>query len=445
MGQNNALSYCRSMLKRVTARQVVALFAVGLLLYWVIVLLSHGTLFGTFFSVYNGHYFGKDFYIPFAVVERGDPWIDGKLNYPAGAVLLMKLMHHIVTPEALMAAASTKRSSAASFYQTQYAATTLFVVTQLLCTIAIIYYVCNASRLRKNSRWALAVSLAFSGPALTLWRSGNISAICYASIYAFLLLRDSRNPSSRMLSYVFLGTASSIKLYPIAFSLLLLRNQDKRRFIYCVLVCMALVFLPFLCFDGYKSIVDFLHIFFQESSSKYNYGVGLLYGFENLIKMTGALVGQYPTALPSWLKYIPVVAYLVLFMLSDEEWINLFAIGMICIRFPSYPFGHTLLLLLPAFVMLLNTLHEGYRLDVAMPALIGALAFLPYALPMVEYVNEMISEFGSKLVYPLSYGHIIVNYALTALFVCCVCHSVRASRSKLARIISNNQNDVGLR
>ena len=163
MGQNNALSYCRSMLKRVTARQVVALFAVGLLLYWVIVLLSHGTLFGTFFSVYNGHYFGKDFYIPFAVVERGDPWIDGKLNYPAGAVLLMKLMHHIVTPEALMAAASTKRSSAASFYQTQYAATTLFVVTQLLCTIAIIYYVCNASRLRKNSRWALAVSLAFSG------------------------------------------------------------------------------------------------------------------------------------------------------------------------------------------------------------------------------------------------------------------------------------------
>lgn len=107
-------------------------------------------------------------------------------------------------------------------------------------------------------RRLLYAALVLSGPMLFLLDRGNYLLYALLLMAVFLLYRNDETGWKRELSYLALAAATGIKLYPAALALLLLRERKFLPFLRTALYSVALVVLPFFCFQGgWRNIVWF--------------------------------------------------------------------------------------------------------------------------------------------------------------------------------------------
>lgn len=94
------------------------------------------------------------------------------------------------------------------------------------------------------------VSCALNGAVLFTFGRGNVMLLAFLFVLLFFWLKDSPNKWLRELSFVALGCASAIKVYPAMFALIFIRERRFLDLLRTALYSAFLVFVPFLFISG---------------------------------------------------------------------------------------------------------------------------------------------------------------------------------------------------
>ena len=379
----------------------------GNLLFWAAALLSRGKVMDNYFFVFDQYFFGKDFSLPICLSAADNPWEAG-LNYPAGAVVFFRAVSMILGP------ASTHISNIDAIQFNFYSI--IGMIGCLYFGVAILgYYI-----LKVTGSKILPLLLCGSGPVLYGVMCGNNIILVVGLVLIFLLLYENAVSAYRWIGYIALAIATSIKLYPAVFCLLLLRERRYADFLRLVAICAGLTLLPFFVFfNGWESVADFLTSFFSESTQKADWGVGYNYSIQNMVKMISALAYSYVHgSITPVIKLAVLAMAAVMALLVRERWMSLFWMALPCLWFPDYSYTYMLPLLLPALVELISRSRPSVGPDrPGVAAVVGiSLLFVPIPLPMIDFVNDEIFASSGYLIYPLSWGYVIQN-----VIILCIC------------------------
>jgi hypothetical protein len=120
-----------------------------------------------------------------------------------------------------------------------------------------------------------AILIVFSFPFLYAFDRGNIILLSMLLTLIFIRWYDSDNKYARWTAYIAIAAAVGIKIYPAFFLILLLRNRRVKDFVLCLVLSLALVFLPIYLTDG--TPMDLIRNIFD-----YTMGVPGAYGIVNI-------------------------------------------------------------------------------------------------------------------------------------------------------------------
>ncbi len=185
----------------------------------------------------------------------------------------------------------------------------------------------NKEESRKETAIFFILSL-LSFPMLFSIDRGNSVLIAVIFSLLFVAGYDSDDKKTRYLSYVFLGIAAGIKIFPFLFGLLVVRRfvesrkyEDLKEMAICAVIGAVIFLAPFALFEG--SFMAMLDNAFGYSGALFPYGhvdissiiqtTAILSGYENYSNLAGA-----GTAVS--LIFILSIAIYVLFYKNAEKW-----------------------------------------------------------------------------------------------------------------------------
>lgn len=152
-----------------------------------------------------------------------------------------------------------------------------------------------------------------SYPMLFCIGRGNNIIFSVIFVALFLMFYNSDNKNLRYLAYIFLGIATSIKIYPGLFGLLVLREgldkKDLKETLICVIIGALIFFTPFLLTDG--TFIDMFH-----NATNYS-GNAITFGHVNIISMLeGILIGLGVENYSSYRIIGHLISYSVLLLVT---------------------------------------------------------------------------------------------------------------------------------
>lgn len=401
--------------KNKTSFSIVRLFSVVLIaievIYWLMQVVTRGSGIEFNFCNYTEHLFGNDYFFPMAAGQYDDPWTSTGLNYPAGAILLGRVVLHILPSNSIYEYGSAE-------YQTFTYSVASLMLMFFIGMIILFICVMKAVHAKETDRLLLSGALALSAPMMFEWISGNYILIAAGLTFVFLLLYDSPKQSVRIFSYLILGIAASIKLYPAAFCwIILLERRSIKEFFTCLFIVVALTIAPFFLYNGFDSIGAFLNNLFSESDIKSDWGMGYNYSLQNTVKILSFLIGDYIFgSIPMSIKLLIVGILLVQTFVLKQKWKRIFLISLCFIWFFDYSYAYTLLFLVPALCLYLTTESDKTSYDgLEICIFIGyILIFSPIPLPGVDAAQLFISNISpdAAFIYPLSWGHVLTAFGI---------------------------------
>lgn len=171
------------------------------------------------------------------------------------------------------------------------------------------------------------VACALDGSVLYAFGRANVILLAFLFVLVFFWLKDSPNKLLRELSYLALGCASAIKVYPAMFALIFIRERRFLDLLRTALYSAVLVFVPFLFVQGgFSNIPVFMEnlaVFSRESRGLHINNVSMdafiartVFLFE---KMSGANLSVLYKTLSYLFAGAVVVAVTVLSFFKKDE------------------------------------------------------------------------------------------------------------------------------
>lgn len=108
------------------------------------------------------------------------------------------------------------------------------------------FSLCERYRLSKLA----VVPIMLSGVTLFTVERANLIIFAWAASFFFVAYYDSDNPKLRVFAAIMLAIAATIKVYPVIFGLLYVYKKMWKEIAISAAICICLVFLPFLFFEG---------------------------------------------------------------------------------------------------------------------------------------------------------------------------------------------------
>lgn len=144
-----------------------------------------------------------------------------------------------------------------------------------IAALAALYYIFDKGRrISKKEMLLFFLIVITSYPMVYCFDRGNSMLYSVVFISLFLLFYNSPNKKLRYLSYVSLSIATSIKIYPAFFGVLILKRSieegDFKELISCVIICVLMFFLPFFLTDG--TFNDMFRNAIELSSNRITFG-----------------------------------------------------------------------------------------------------------------------------------------------------------------------------
>lgn len=225
-------------------------------------------------------YFNSIFY------SLNDPYFEQKIIYPALiAAVYNAIGIFLETVHGSFSTASEIRGSIAGMLS-------YILITAI--TLLGLYWTLSKSKIASQKETAIFYLLVLlSFPMLfTIDRGNSISIVIIFSLL-FLIGYSSENKKIRYLSYVSLGIAAGIKIYPLLFGLLVLRKyiqtkktEDLKDSIACILIGAIVFLTPFLLYEGsFMALINNASGFLGASDAPW------LVDISNIIQATALLFG----------------------------------------------------------------------------------------------------------------------------------------------------------
>jgi hypothetical protein len=242
----------------------------------------------------------------------------------------------------------------------------------------------NKEESRKETAIFFILSL-LSFPMLFSIDRGNSVLIAVIFSLLFLVGYNSDNKKIRYLSYVFLGIAAGIKIFPFLFGLLVVRrsiesrkSEDLKELMICALIGAAVFLSPFALFEG--SFMAILDNAFGYSRGLYPVGLG---DISSLIQTTAIIIGyeNYSTLAGAGtavsLIFMLSVAIYVLFYKNAEKWELICLLSAAQILFSGVAYPYVLLyMLIPAWYFISS--RPVMNLKNAVYAMLLAAVLMPF-------------------------------------------------------------------
>jgi len=170
--------------------------------------------------------------------------------YPPLIVVFYLVIRHFVTPYVDIPPGASVDEQMMLLRGSQMGIMLFVVIT--LVTFYVLYLVFSKTTkeegIRKGLLFAFLVLLAY--PFLYALERGNSIIMALVFCFIFLLGYRSENKYIRYASYIALGCAAGIKIYPAILGLLILRDRNYKEMAKCVLIVAILAFVPFLITGG---------------------------------------------------------------------------------------------------------------------------------------------------------------------------------------------------
>lgn len=157
----------------------------------------------------------------------------------------------------------------------------LFILYVQIITIAA-FIIFKSSVYSKSSLFS--ISLLFTSGMLFALERGNIIIVSMLILLYFVLIKDNKSMWKRECSLVALGVTSGLKIYPIIFSIILLKEKRYLDFLKSIVYFLFFLFVPFFFFNGLADIKIWIDVAFNVSTRN-DMALGTNYlGFIQVVK-----------------------------------------------------------------------------------------------------------------------------------------------------------------
>jgi hypothetical protein len=199
---------------------------------------------------YKRYEYWSDFFNSL-VDSYGSPYTVVQVIYPGLAVVMYDALAHLIIPIAEDSGLSSDESYAYAVRDTAIGTWTyLLLASALMVILAYLSYKILKERGFGKYSPVAAVLVVFSFPFIYSFDRGNIILLSMLLTLIFIRWYDSDNKYARWTAYIAIAAAVGIKIYPAFFLILLLRNRRVKDFVLCLVLSLALVFLPIYLTDG---------------------------------------------------------------------------------------------------------------------------------------------------------------------------------------------------
>ena len=319
-------------------------------------------------------------------------------NYPAMCFLILRVLYHMIplVPE-----------GNDGFYLRNYMPAQLGYIIYTIVLILGIYELLTAfCKKNEAENKLIAFSIIISGPFIFTLERGNIILVALLFLLLYVLLYNSDNRKYRYLAYIALAISASIKIYPALFGLMIIYKKRYKEAMHTLILGILIFLLPFMAFDGIKSLKAMIYGIFLSSNIQGNLGMGYNFSFTNLVKIFFALNGNLNPQISGFVKIIPLFIGITIFLISKEEWKKIFAITLLCTWLQEFSCTYTLLLfIVPLIVYLRDNTSLSHVTDIFY-RLLFLIILIPFPLPQIPEMDIV------NIKFPINYSTIIINITI---------------------------------
>lgn len=388
-------------------------------IFWFFVsgLVTRGYSYYNLFQSNRSDYF-MDFFNPLSELLNG-PYAHGSI-YPPLPALFYKLMLRMVPFEIASRGAFAIRSS-----QAGEMVFLLYILLALLLFFILLMQIKKGSSLEK---YLFSFVILFSGSILFTFERANIIFVALLFLIVFIFFRDSKNRIIREVTLISLSIAAAIKLYPALFLLLLIK---KKRFIESfrvVIYGIILFFIPFFVLGGLSHIPILFKNIFTTSNDQIDWGVGYAVNIQSIVRIIGALRGDFgaaPILIAKVISFVVLILGIVSAFFMKSQWKTVALLSLLMIVVPPISFEYTLIYMVIPLIMFLDneekTEQKSYFYLVCF-----ILLLVPFTFGPVDIINR---GFGHQE-RPLSYGVLIQNIVLFLMVVFIMLQGIRETIKK---------------
>jgi len=298
----------------------------------------------------------------------------------------------------------------------------IFYLLYFIASVLLIIYIMRSRGFSKLITAAVCVIYFYNAPMLFNFERGNyiICALLFSLVfYAFY---SSENKVLRELSFIALGFATGIKLYPALFAVLLLREKRICELLRCAAYSLLIIILSFITFEGGLANAARFIYWLKDFSGEltdygYNYSIaatiGIAASFLGIpLFSESATLASIQNAAP----YILLVLCAISSLLVNKKWKVYSLVSITIIQFPTISFAYSLMFMLIPVLAFIEEKDKSKTDYVYM-------AFIFIILTPL-YLGGAIPEYG------VSVNQILVSIAMIAfevmLFIECIMRVVRA-------------------
>ena len=194
--------------------------------------------------------------------------------------------------------------------------------------------------------------MIFSLPFIFMFERGNNIMVALLFLLCFINLYTSNNRVARYFSFFCLAIATTIKISPIIFSLLLLRERRYKEFLLAIFITIIVLIVPFFYFYGGLR-EQFLQLINNISLNSIFYSNKLFPTY--FIDVRKLLSFFFPGIMPDLIKWSMVICGVCLVLISKflKKWEVVAILSILTIMIPSFSAVYSLIYMsIPAMLFL---------------------------------------------------------------------------------------------
>ena len=135
---------------------------------------------------------------------------------------------------------------------------TVYMIYTLIIVVIMLALIWKFLKGDRKKKLQFSVVTLMSMPVLYSFDRGNIVWFCMAFLMVYIFTYDNKNKILREIGLISLAIATSIKIYPVVFGLMLLFDKRWAEAKRCIIYGVLIFFVPFLCFGGFSEFTVLL-------------------------------------------------------------------------------------------------------------------------------------------------------------------------------------------
>lgn len=279
-----------------------------------------------------------------------------------------------------------------------------------ITTLVISYMVCKIKEGIVEEKFFFLVTILLTMPFIYQLERANMILISLFFLGIYVYGYNSEDKYLKHIAFISLAVATAIKIYPVFFGLLLIREDRWKDAGICILYGVIVFFFPFIFFGGIKNIGLFVDNIISCSNNMTNAGEGLKVNISNTITIISMWIfdGQDRLGILALvMKFICFLGGIIIILFANymEQWKIYMIPTLMMILLPDFSFQYTLIFMI---IPLMFFLDEKKRNKMSVVYL---MLFIGVMIPLPNYDFAFLELFENDY-YPLTSSIIVISIIL---------------------------------